>query len=487
MASWLNVLRRLAVDTSSPRSEEDYELLPSSNGSPAGAGARKWHQRRSARGLLYACLHLFTVRRLLILLVSVPLLLVLGVLWSGVPPSYADIRAFERNLPQHNVSLAVVAARTGHEPKYLRFPGHLWGHGLNNILQEILLMSQLAYLSNRSYVFEDYVWSKLPFPYTVYDFALRPTRMPINAFISGPSAGGPMPGGAQAVSAEFWESVCPKERRHVLSTEGAPSAELGAEGSALMEWWVERLKGVDESCVEIEQDSLKDPIFHRILFGTPQVLSLWPSLSASPVLTDFMWSPLVQSAILRNFPLLQPASAKALYSPGTLPGLVAVHLRRGDFKRHCARLSGWGSAYMGFNQFPALPDKFDPVPHNTSAPALLQYYLEHCLPEIPQIVERLHAVRAERPDLNRVYLLTNGWGWWLNRLKDALRKDGWADATSSLDIQLDAAQSYVGMAVDMAIAEKAEVFVGNGFSSLSSNIVMLRMAKGLEPSLNRFL
>src|SRR5258705_6123 len=54
-------------------------------------------------------------------------------------------------------------------------------------------MSYLAYMANRSFVFEDYVWSHTPFPYTIYDFALRPKRIPLNAFISGPTAGGPMP------------------------------------------------------------------------------------------------------------------------------------------------------------------------------------------------------------------------------------------------------------------------------------------------------
>jgi len=63
-----------------------------------------------------------------------------------------------------------------------------------------------------------------------------------------------------------------------------------------------------------------------------------------------------------------------------------------------------------------------------------------------------------------VYVLSNGWGWWLNGLKGALQKDGWDDLKSSLDVRLDGEQQYVAMAVDMAIAEKAEVFVGNGVS-----------------------
>lgn len=91
-----------------------------------------------------------------------------------------------------------------------------------------------------------------------------------------------------------------------------------------------------------------------------------------------------------------------------------------------------------------------------------EYYLQHCLPTVEQIVEKLNGLRKENPGLKRVYVLTNGWGWWLNGLKSALQKDGWDDMKSSFDIQLDSEQTYISMAVDMAIAEKAEIFVGNG-------------------------
>src|ERR1700733_15278838 len=103
-------------------------------------------------------------------------------------------------------------------------------------------MSYLAYMSNRSFVFEDYVWSHTPFPYTIYDFALRPKRIPLNAFISGPTAGGPisLPSSSppptphqtqqrqqhthpRAISAEWWETVCPKWKRRVVSSKDAPN------------------------------------------------------------------------------------------------------------------------------------------------------------------------------------------------------------------------------------------------------------------------
>ena len=89
-------------------------------------------------------------------------------MYGGIPPSYSAIRAAERALPQHHwdwdkwksaksservVSHSVrggafpgsvndvilgqsADSLKAREERYLRFPDHLWGHGLNNVLQE---------------------------------------------------------------------------------------------------------------------------------------------------------------------------------------------------------------------------------------------------------------------------------------------------------------------------------------------------------------
>ncbi|KAF9218649.1 hypothetical protein BS17DRAFT_790970 [Gyrodon lividus] len=480
-------LRVLEVITRKLRSEE-YSMLPTDpQHSPSRSWAPHFHRRRhgcSWRSILHA----LTLRRLLFSLACVLILVFFAILCQGVPPSYEDIRVFERRLPQHSV--AALTRTDSHPPRYLRFPGHLWGHGLNNVLQEALLMSYLAYVSNISFVFEDYTWSRTPLPWTIYDFALRPARIPLNAIISGPTAGGPISNTSQAplaVSAEFYEHVCggPDIIPYVISSANAPN---DAEGSVMMDWWREQLVDVQDRCIEI--DSTAHDLFDRFLFGGPRILSLWEPLSSSPTLTDFAWSPLVQSAVARNFALLQPRSAKDIYSTNSrspLHGLVAVHLRRGDYTRHCPNLAKWGADYMGINQHPSLIDKFDPRPYANDTQLKESYYLEHCLPTTDQIVARLHEIRLQHPGLRRVYVLSNDWAWVLDGLKSALEDDGWEDLVSSVDIHLDAEQYYVATAVDMAIAEKAEVFVGNGFSSLSSNVVMLRMAKGIDPRSNRFL
>ncbi|KAJ7704987.1 hypothetical protein B0H17DRAFT_1166704 [Mycena rosella] len=478
---------------------DEYELLPDASHHDA---------RPRGRRRPHPCFRFFTLRRVFILLVTLPILIMVGVLLSGVPPTYNDIRAYEKMLPQHNITaLSVVDP-----PIYLRFPGHLWGHGLNNVLQEAIVMGYLAHLAGRSYVFEDYTWSHLPLPYTVYDFALRPTRIPLNAFVTGPLAGGALPPpdenvvGKRAVSAAFYEQVCPRSAIHTVSSVGAPT---NAEGNALLDWWVKRLSDVRARCVEI--DTSEQPAFDRFLFGSPRLLSLLPGLFASPILGAFAWSPLVHSAVARNFAVLRPTNPAALYPPPrplslpassnptsfvpasqrSLTGLVAVHLRRGDYKRHCPRLAQWGAEYMGVNTHPALPDRFALPPANASKADAEAHYLLHCLPTPKQLAARLHAVRAEHrgrgAELRRVYILTNAWGWFVNSVRAELVRDGWDEVWGSGDIVLDAAQAGVGMAVDMRIGEGAEVFLGNGFSSLTSNIVMLRLARGLEPASNRFL
>ncbi|KAJ7364800.1 hypothetical protein DFH08DRAFT_277452 [Mycena albidolilacea] len=503
MSLWRALLRLLPGQNH----KDEYELLPE-------ASHHDHEPRPRGRRRPHGCFRFFTLRRICILLALIPLLTVVGVLLSGIPPTYNDIRTYEAKLPQNNLTdLSTADART-----YLRFPGHLWGHGLNNVLQEAIVMGYLAHLAGRVYVFEDYTWSHLPMPYTIYDFALRSTRIPLNAFVTGPLAGGPLPSPDEnavqkrAVTAAFYEKACPRSAVHLVSSVGAPTE---AEGSALIEWWVKRLSDVHGArCVEI--DSSEQPVFDRFLFGSPRLLSLLPGLNASPILGAFAWSPLVHSAVVRNFAVLRPTDPAALYPPPrplalsadpksaaspsipdahrTLTGLVAVHLRRGDYKRHCPRLAQWGAGYMGVNTHPALPDRFI-LPGANSTPAAAEaHYLLHCLPTPQQLAARLHAVRAEHAarhpgnqPLSRVYILTNAWGWFVNSVRAELVADGWEEVWGSGDIALDAAQAGVGMAVDMRIGEGAEVFLGNGFSSLTSNIVMLRLARGLEAASNRFL
>jgi hypothetical protein len=72
-----------------------------------------------------------TFRRLRAAFALILTLFTLKILSSGIPSTYSDVRRIERQLPQHNVSQAMARGTT-----YLRIPKRVWGHGLNNVLQE---------------------------------------------------------------------------------------------------------------------------------------------------------------------------------------------------------------------------------------------------------------------------------------------------------------------------------------------------------------
>jgi hypothetical protein len=123
------ISRKLRTDSD----DSEYTMLPNEPQSPSRSWAPHLYRRRHCCSWR-TILHALTLRRLLFSLACTPILVFLAILCQGVPPSYEEIRVFEKRLPQHSVASLTWAG--SQPPRFLRFPGHLWGHGLNNVLQE---------------------------------------------------------------------------------------------------------------------------------------------------------------------------------------------------------------------------------------------------------------------------------------------------------------------------------------------------------------
>jgi len=149
-----------------------------------------------------------------------------------------------------------------------------------------------------------------------------------------------------------------------------------------------------------------------------------------------------------------------------LPGLIAVYVRHGDYAEHCMNLAHWRARYVAFNEFPGLADTFEPLPgagDGEADDAAHEAYRARCFPTAQEVAKKVWAVRRAGTGLNRVYVLTNARPVWLDDLKAELTKEGgWDSIVTSRDIRLSWEQRFVAQAVDMAIAQRAEVFVGNG-------------------------
>ena len=256
---------------------------------------------------------------------------------------------------------------------------------------------------------------------------------------------------------------------------------------------------------------------------------LWAQdFASSPVMTSFGWSALVELAFDNNRETISPTTTlepplsaqpfttnRERYSE--LPGLLVLHIRRGDYEDHCKHLARWSSTFLAFNGLPQL-EQFTPPPGGpavgTATEEGMALYLQRCYPSIARIVDAAEeARRAEaargRPRLERVFVMTNGAGEWVGELKAALAATGhWTHVASSRDLVLNWEQKYVAQAVDMLVGQRAQVFIGNGvrpfasvalydgrlmlssfrvqWSSLTGGIVIMRMANGFRPETTLF-
>ncbi|KAI0277581.1 hypothetical protein BGY98DRAFT_979166 [Russula aff. rugulosa BPL654] len=385
------------------------------------------------------------------------------------PPRFYEWHDREKGLPQHNVNLPYPQGREA-----------ICGLGWGNAMQEMLFNAHLAYLSKRTYVFDNYTWDRTPGDFSKFADNKIPARVPLTALVS----------------------VCPT--RTVIDRDKISGALGGASAATILQAWLEELERIEDRCVEIKDHTPQ--IFDFWLFGdSRRLLDIWPSLSTSPLLTHFSWSPLITAALSANAHVIHPALSSSTPSsfvpssnPPPLSGLLALHIRRGDFIDHCEHLTNWSVRFMGFNEFPGLPDRFTP-PKSSSDGYDDHYgydlsaeeralYRAHCFPEIEQIVSRVREVRAAllRTTISRA-------PEWLRELKDALQEDArrerlnqWEHIGTSRDLRLTGEQRHNSQAMDMAVAQRAEVFIGNGFSSLSSNVGMLRAAQGRDWDTMRF-
>ncbi|KAJ7916092.1 hypothetical protein B0H13DRAFT_2451325 [Mycena leptocephala] len=362
----------------------------------------------------------------------------LGHRYSSVPPQppplYEEYREQERNFPQHNLSLPYP---DGSHAKFLWAANHGSYFGWGNYMQEMILNAYLAYAAQRAYVFDNYTWDRdgqKSALGTVNPY-LPEFRCPI---IGGDMRDKDVP---RAVSREYFFSVCPESERVVIDTQKIQNT-LAADAtvSQIVERWVTELNSIQSPCVELARNS--PALFSYGITNTIRVLDVFPALSQSPILSDFGWSPLILEGFYNNLKLQQLSRAPRQILP--------------------PKPNGWKK--------------------NS------EIARKHCLPSIPEIVEKVLAVTA--PHITHVYIMTNAQRPWLAELRAALSAaHNWEDGIeTSRDLQLSWEQKFVVQAVDMHVGQRADIFIGNGvISSLTSNVVLLRMHNpDLRPSDTHF-
>ncbi|KAF7327217.1 hypothetical protein MKEN_00298800 [Mycena kentingensis (nom. inval.)] len=467
-------------------------------------------RRRSSGRIIH---RLFTLRRCFALLAT---FVAVSFLLSAFPeapkrllgiragPLYLLLRLKMRRLPQHNLSLPFPEGKTG---RYVRFRVESNFIGWNNCLNERLMNAHLAYATNRAYTFSDYWWPTEHYPFKPWPEGGVHTPSP--SLLGGPVVGGswgstppadldaPYPHPPRAILWEWFDVVCPPEtRRNFTTGDVKPTTPGGADASGLatFQHWRKLLLDAPERCVEISagpSGGTWPQIFGLELFGGQRVLDLWDEFSRSPVSTTLRPSPLVHRAVEANLASGVLSGKKKTRFWGTaetddpFPRMLAFHLRRGDYIQHCQNLLDYGAGYYGWAQLPFLPDV---VNQRLEKATEREARMAMCLPDVAGMVRRIEEVSrdwqsAEKTrKLEIIYLLTNESGPFLGQVVEALGRAGRPVVVTTRNLHLTNEQFEVSMAVDMEIAKRAAVFVGNGWSSFTSNVIHQRLVAGHEPA-----
>lgn len=193
-----------------------------------------------------------------------------------------------------------------------------------------------------------------------------------------------------------------------------------------------------------------------------------------------------------------------------IEGLLVLHVRRGDYETHCPLLATKAADWQGMVQLATRGMEDDlnmksmvlhrpPAGSDTGGEDWKETFQRRCFPSIENMVLRVGQIRLEFPHLDRLYIMTNAKSDFLSSLASALLASSsshvdplsgqslgpWKSVHHSRDLVLDDEQSFVAQAVDMAIGVKADVLLGNGWSSLTSHVVMMRMSRDVEARRSR--
>ncbi|KAK8843501.1 hypothetical protein IAR55_007161 [Kwoniella newhampshirensis] len=413
------------------------------------------------------------------------------------PESFAVEWRNERRLPQLGVDVKFPEGKNG---RFVSFDVPR-GTGFNHQLQRVLLQHHLAVLGNRSLAFEPYVEDDSFLPFNPLSWPWRNSKIPLSAFISTVISGfESFYNSPRAVPAWYYRANCSgrKQRVYTIRSESNPTGdlELVGDGQARIHQLQVLLAGSDVGCIRIKGEPFDDEFF-----DSKAPLDLYESFVRSPAMKHFSFAPTVLSILndhmddiapeqpLYDLDAISHTTSNAGVKSTMWKHILALHIRRGpNWEAVCEEKGQRAAPFVSFNKLPLLPGNENvPPPPTMVEAARMGLYRAKCLPQTLDIIGRARRMRKNHPLLKSVYILTDAEDSWISEIRMWLQSDGWNHVwIGKNDFYPGWDEREVGVAVDMEVARRAGVFVGNGFSMTSSNIVLLRSRDGIHPDLTQF-
>ncbi|KAF5348678.1 hypothetical protein D9758_006828 [Tetrapyrgos nigripes] len=332
----------------------------------------------------------------------------------------------------------------------------LQGAGFNNQVQEILLYHHLALVTSRTYVYQPFIW--------------RPRNhqpLPLSAFLPNPTR--------NTVPISLLSRICPEDSDSTVHI---------TVDSLYSELWdkSQNILNRPERCIIID-----NRIMHWNYLASPFVGQMWPSFQAY-LSKHFEWSPQIIDIVKRTQEHLELRPYSVKHEQGD--SYMAIHIRRGDFSGHCASLAESEASFTTWANLPSLQSSVLPPALDISHP---ENVMLHCYSPLGRILDAITLQARRHPHIRTLHILHDAAIdhpiVWLDVLKletaltdhDWAARNGWGESgpirriTHTGMIPLQRGEYDFEIAVDVELARLADVFIGNGYSSLSSQIIALRM------------
>ncbi|TXT04829.1 hypothetical protein VHUM_04097 [Vanrija humicola] len=392
------------------------------------------------------------------------------------PPSYKAERRAERALPQHDYRLPFPEGRYGRFAAARSVSSSASSRRSRRSLQH-----HVAFSANRSLAFEPYVEEDT----ILFDkWPWRSARVPLSAYVANVISGFERHYGApRAVTASFYDKVCPRSRQKVvtLKTAATPTGEftLSADGKGRLHD-LESILADSANCIRIQGE-----VFDDDFFDSKAAVEVASTLAKSPVMAHFTFSPRVLNILNRMMPAIAPHSAaydvdriahprnKHIMPTNPWQHILALHVRRGDdWEATCEDKAARSAPFVSWNKLPKLPGNENiPPPPEMVDETRQGLYRAKCLPEIKEILARARRMRKNHRLLRSVYILTDAPDAWTEEVRRWLLSDAWDKVfVGQTDVYPDFQDREVGPAVDMEVARRAGVFVGNGVSGCGRRV-----------------
>ncbi|KAF5393352.1 hypothetical protein D9757_000546 [Collybiopsis confluens] len=296
----------------------------------------------------------------------------------------------------------------------------------------------------------------------IYDpFTLKSSKkqVPLSTFLLGATE-------ERAIPSTFSEEVCPEGSKDVVHIKIEASNE---------DFWNKTTKALTgkEKCIIVD-----NPILDSSYLSSSSTGDIWGGFS-NYLPRYFRWPPHILDVVKQTQTRF---NLRPYFTSLKGEAYLALHLHRDNLDQ-CKTAAQRKIGFSNWANIPSISAQTLPPLLDTNDTASV---INHCYPPLSRILDAIDHQIRRKPYIRSVYIIHDAAASSdVRKLEIAMKNperaqsNGWLYGPIKSVTSSATSQDELPMAVDVEIARRAEIFVGNGYSSLTSLVLALRIGGDL--------